>query len=309
MRALVLADFGTDPELTDLDQPDPAEGEVRVRVHAASVNGFDIAVANSYLQGMMEHRFPVVLGKDFAGTVDAVGPGATDFQVGDRVFGAVTKPYLGDGSFAEYVTVATAVGIAVLPESIDFVTGASLGLAGSAAIAAVDAADLQPGQTVLVAGATGGVGNKVVQLAAKAGAHVVATASTGAEQTLVRGLGASTVVDYADDVARAVRQTLPEGVDVVFHLAGDPAALLSAVRTGGRFVSTLIGSPEQLPTEDATVVGVYANPDAATLDRAAGLQVDGVTRLEVQDTFPLDQAPAALAAFTGGTLGKLVITT
>ena len=167
MRALVLTDFGTAPELTDLDLPEPAEGEVRVRVHAASVNGFDIAVANSYLKGMMEHRFPVVLGKDFAGTVDAVGPGVTDYQVGDRVFGAVTKPYLGDGSFAEYVTVPTAVGIAALPESIDFVTGAALGLAGSAAIAAVDAADLQPGQTVLVAGATGGVGNQVVQLAAQ----------------------------------------------------------------------------------------------------------------------------------------------
>ena len=82
MRAFVLTDFGTTPELVDLDVPEPAEGEVRVRVHAASVNGFDIAVANSYLKGMMEHRFPVVLGKDFAGTVDAVGPGVTDYQVG-----------------------------------------------------------------------------------------------------------------------------------------------------------------------------------------------------------------------------------
>ena len=98
-------------------------------------------------------------------------------------------------------------------------------------------------------------------------------------------------------------------MDVIIHLAGDPAALLPAVRTGGRFVSTLIGSPEQLPTEDATVIGVYADPDAATLNRAASHQVDGVTRLHVQDTFPLDQAPAALAAFAGGTLGKLVITT
>jgi NADPH:quinone reductase len=309
MRALVLTDFGNTPELTDLDLPEPAEGEVRVRVHAASVNGFDIAVANSYLQGMMEHRFPVVLGKDFAGTIDAVGPGVTDYQVGERVFGAVTKPYLGDGSFAEYVTVPTAVGIAVLPESIDFVTGAALGMAGSAAIAAVDAADLQPGQTILVAGATGGVGNQVVQLAAQSGAHVVATASSPAEQALVRDLGAATSVDYAGDVAQAVQQALPRGVDVVIHLAGDPAALLPAVRTGGRFVSTLIGSPEQLPTEDATVIGVYANPDAATLNRAATHQVEGVTRLQVQDIFPLDQALAALAAFAGGTLGKLVITT
>ena len=309
MRALVLTDFGTVPELTDLDLPEPAEGEVRVRVHAASVNGFDIAVANSYLQGMMEHRFPVVLGKDFAGNVDAVGPGVSDYEVGDRVFGVVTKPYLGDGSFAEYVTVATAVGIAALPESIDFLTGAALGLAGSAAIAAVDAADPQPGQTVLVVGATGGVGNQVVQLAARAGAHVVATASTDAEQALVRHLGAATIVDYTRDVTRDVQQAHPDGVDVVLHLAGDPAALLPAVRTGGRFVSTLIGSPEQLPTEDATVIGIYANPDAATLDRAAGHQVDAVTRLQVQDTFPLEQAPAALAAFTGGTLGKVVITT
>jgi NADPH:quinone reductase len=308
MRALVLTDFGTTPELTDLDLPDPAEGEVRVRVHAASVNGFDIAVANSYLKGMMEHRFPVVLGKDFAGTIDALGPGVSDYEVGDRVFGAVTKPYLGDGSFAEYVTVATAVGIAALSESIDFVTGAALGLAGSAAIAAVDAADPQPGQTVLVAGATGGVGNQVVQLAAHAGAEVVATASSDAEQALVRDLGAATSVDYAGDVTQAVQQAHPDGVDALIHLAGDPASLLPAVRSGGRFVSTLIGSPEQLPSEDVSAIGIYANPDAATLNRVASHQIDGITRLQVQDTFPLDQAPAALAAFTGGTLGKLVIT-
>ena len=75
MRAFVLTDFRTAPELVDLEMPEPAEGEVRVRVRAASVNGFDTAVANSYLKGMMEHRFPVVLGKDFAGTVDAARPG------------------------------------------------------------------------------------------------------------------------------------------------------------------------------------------------------------------------------------------
>lgn len=162
---------------------------------------------------------------------------------------------------------------------------------------------------MLVAGATGGVGNQVVQLAAKAGAQVVATASSETEQALVRHLGAATSIDYTGDVTQAVQQAHPGGVDVVIHLAGDPATLLPAVRTGGRFISTLIGSPEQLPTEEATVIGIYANPDTTTLNRAAAHQVDGVTRLQVQDTFPLDKAPAALAAFTGGTLGKLVITT
>jgi NADPH2:quinone reductase len=98
---------------------------------------------------MMEHRFPLVLGKDFAGTVDAIGDGVTGYQVGDRVFGVVMKDFLGDGSFAEYVTVPAAVGVARLPEGVAFVEGAALGLAGAAALAA--------GQTVLVAGATGGV--------------------------------------------------------------------------------------------------------------------------------------------------------
>jgi len=310
MRALVLTDFRTTPELVDLELPEPAEGEVRVRVHAASVNGFDSAVANSYLEGMMEHRFPVVLGKDFAGVVDAVGPKASGYQVGDRVFGVVTKQFLGDGSFAEYVTVPLAVGIAVLPEEIDFAEAAGLGLAGAAAIAILDAAELQAGQTVLVAGATGGVGTQVVQLAAKTGAHVVATATSPEEKSLVTELGADSTVDYtAEDIADVVRREHPDGVDVVIHLAGDAAVLLSTVRPGGRFVSTLLGSLDQLPIEDVTVVGIYANPDGATLDRVARHQLEGVSRVLIQATFSLDQAASALDAFGRGTLGKLIITT
>lgn len=308
MRALVLTGFGTAPELVDLPTPEPGDGEVRVRVHAASINGFDTEVANGYLNGLIEHRFPIVLGRDFAGTVDMVGAGVVEFQVGDRVFGVVTKPFLGDGSFAEYVTVATSIGIASLPEQIEFVEGAALGLAGVTAIAAIEAADLHPGQTVLITGATGGVGNQVVQLAAKRGAHVVATARTADGNARVTAFGARTVLDHTGDVATAVRAAHPDGVDVVIHLAGDPAALLSTVRDGGRFVSTLVGSPDQLPTDHATVVAVTGNPDAGALWRAARHEADGTTRLHIQDTFRLDQAPTALATFAGGTVGKIVIT-
>ena len=196
MRAFAMTDFDAVPALTDLDVPEPAEGEVRVRIRAASLNGFDLAVAAGYTKDYMEHRFPLVLGKDFAGEVDAVGTSVTDYTVGDRVFGAVTKPYLGDGSFAEYVTVPTVVGIAKLPESVSFTDGAGLGLAGAAARGIIEAAALQPGQTLLVAGATGGVGTQVVQLAAAAGARVIATAHTEAERELVSRLGAEVVVDY-----------------------------------------------------------------------------------------------------------------
>jgi len=307
MKAVALGAFDQEPAITDLDIPVPAAGEVRVHVRAASVNGFDLAVATGYLNGAMEHRFPVVLGKDFAGTVDAVGPGVDDYRKGDRVFGVVTKAFLGDGSFAEYVTVPVTVGIAKLPESIDFATAAALGLAGTAAVDAFDAAQITSGQTVLIAGATGGLGNQVLQLAAKAGAHVVATAHSDQERDQVRRLGATEVVDYTGDVAAQVGHAHPTGVDTVIHLAGDPSGLLPAVAAGGRFVSTLVGSPEQLDAGTVTVVPVMANPAPATLQRIAEHNATGHTTVSIQQIFDLDATTDAFAAFGKGTLGKLVI--
>lgn len=196
MKAFALPDFDHEPALTDLELPEPSQGEVRVRVRAASVNGFDLAVANGFLKGAMEHHFPVVLGKDFAGEVDALGADVEGYSIGDRVFGVVTKPSLGDGSLGEYVTVSTAVGLAHLPEGIDFIEGASLGLAGTAAVDAFDAAHLTSGSTVLIAGATGGVGQQALQLAVRAGATVAATASSPEEIDLVTRLGAAQTIDY-----------------------------------------------------------------------------------------------------------------
>jgi NADPH:quinone reductase-like Zn-dependent oxidoreductase len=299
MRAVAFPAFGAAPEISEIELPEPAEGEVRVRVHAASINGFDLAVANGYLQGMMEHRFPVVLGKDFAGTVDALGAGVTAYAKGDRVFGVVTKPFLGDGSFGEFVTVPVAVGLAKLPEAVSFTDGAALGLAGSAALDAVAAADLQPGERVLVSGATGGVGNLVVQLATRLGATVIATAHTDEEKALVSSLGATETADHTGDLAAQVKD-----VDVVFHFAGDPAPLLGVLRSGGRLVSLLISSPDQVPTADHTVIPVFANPALATLDQLGRAE----TRLVIDRVYPLDEAVEAIAHFARGTKGKIVVT-
>src|SRR6266540_2976869 len=123
MRAVVVVEQGAAPSPTELPTPRPDSGEVLVRVTASSVNGFDVSVAAGHLVGMMEHRYPVVLGKDFAGTVAAVGDGVTRFAVGDPVFGVVTKPFLGDGAFGEYVTVDEQNGIAALPEAVDVTIG------------------------------------------------------------------------------------------------------------------------------------------------------------------------------------------
>lgn len=308
MKVVAFSEFGAAPEVTDIEVPQPAAGEVRVKVHAASVNGFDLSVASGRLEGMMEHRFPVVLGKDFAGVIDAVGEGVENFAVGDRVFGVVTKDFLGDGSFAEYVTVPVAVGIAKLPESIDFTEAAGLGLAGTAAVDAFDAAAIQQGETVLIAGATGGVGQQAVQLAVKAGAVVIATASSDEEKALVTGLGAAHTVDYKGDVTEQVKAIAADGVDVVLNFAGDPAAAVQSVKAGGRFVSTLIMSADQVQADGVQVFPIYATPSEATLERLAKNQAEQHTTVTVQQVFDLHQTSDAFAAFGAGTLGKLVVT-
>jgi NADPH:quinone reductase-like Zn-dependent oxidoreductase len=278
-----------------------------VRVRAASLNGFDLSVANSYLKGMMEHRFPVVLGKDSAGEVDAVGPEVDGFQVGDRVFGVVMKDALGDGSFGEYVTVPVAFGIAKLPARIDFTEAAALGLAGTAAVDAFDAANVTTGQTVLVVGATGGVGQQVLQLAVRAGATVTATAHSAEEIELVTRLGATETVDYRDDLVEQVHALHADGVDVVLHFAGDPAPLVAVVKPGGTLVSTMLRSADDIPADNVKVVSIYASPSAATLDRIARHQDEKHTTVTVQRVYNLEQTGQAIEQFAAGTLGKLVI--
>ncbi|MEU4245349.1 NADP-dependent oxidoreductase [Actinoplanes sp. NPDC026619] len=304
MRAIVVAEPGGSPALTELPEPTPRDGDVLVKVVASSLNGFDTAVAAGYLAGMMEHRYPVVLGKDFAGTVAAVGAGVTRFAVGDRVFGVVTKPYLGDGGFGEYVVVGDQIGIAAIPDGLDPSVAGVLGLAGTAAVDALDAVAVRPGETVLVSGATGGVGAIAIQYAAAAGARVLATARPGAEADLVTSLGASDVVDHAGDLAAQVRAISPDGVDVVLHLAGDGAALLDLLAEKGRLASTLGLGPDQHPAAAA----VMATPTRATLDRLAADAAAGKITVPVARTYPLSEVPAAFGDFAGGTLGKLAVT-
>jgi len=249
----------------------------------------------------------VVLGKDFAGEVDAVGPEVDGFQVGDRVFGVVMKDALGDGSFGEYVTVPVGLGIAKLPEGIDFTEAAALGLAGTAAVDAFDAANITADQTVLVVGATGGVGQQVLQLAVRAGATVIATAHSAEEIELVTKLGAADIVDYRGDVVKQVRALSPDGVDVVLHFAGDPAPLVAVVKPGGTLVSTMLRSADDLPADNVKVVSIYASPSTATLDRVARHQAEKHTTVTVQRVYDLEQTGEAIEHFAAGTLGKLVI--
>ncbi|MEV6491329.1 NADP-dependent oxidoreductase [Actinoplanes sp. NPDC051633] len=304
MKAVVTTEKGAKPEVTEVAAPQPGAGEVLVKVQASSVNGFDLSVAGGHVVGMMEHRFPVVLGKDFAGTVEAIGDGVTRFSVGDRVFGVVTKAFLGDGGFGEYVTVSEEIGVAKLPEGVDVAAAGAVGLAGTAAVDALDAVTPQTGEIVLISGATGGVGAIAIQYAVAAGATVIATARPGEEADFVRGLGAHEVVDHTGDLLAQVRRASPAGVDVIVHLAGDGSVLSELLTEKGRIASTIGYGPDQHPA--ATFI--MANPAPGTLNRLADDLAAGRITVPIERTYPLDAVPDAFGAFAGGTRGKISIT-
>ena len=303
MRAIVIDDDGAAPHPAEIPSPHPGPGEVLVQVRASSLNGFDVAVASGMLKGAMEHRFPVVLGKDFAGVVARVGAGVSKFVIGERVFGVVMKSYLGDGTFAAYVAVGEAYGIVPLPERLDEASAGSVGLAGAAALAALAAAAPARGETVLISGATGGVGALAIQYVRAAGATVVATARPGQEADFVRGLGAHHVLDREGDLAAQLRVIAPQGVSAVLHLAGDATLLTPLLAPGGRLVSTIGYGVDKHPAATA----VMANPDSRVLDRLAADVVAGRLRVPITHTYALDEVPAAIAGFRVGTLGKLAV--
>ncbi len=308
MRAVVTEDFGSPPVLTDLGAPIPGPGEVRVRVQSSSLNGFDIAMARGYLKGLMEHRFPAVLGRDFAGTVDLVGDGVTDFAPGDGVFGVVLSQPLSAGAFADFVVVPEKQNVAPIPAGMDHATAGVTGLAGAAATGSIDAVGLHIGDTVLVSGATGGVGAFAMQMAVAKGATVIATAAPGAESEHVRGLGAHHIIDYTGDVAAQMRAIAPGGVDVVLHYAGDPFALADLVVDGGRLATLLGIPPDQFGDRKIIAHSVIASPERSLLERLGQDVLSGKLRIHVSRTYGLDTVPQAFSDFAAGTLGKLAVT-
>lgn len=306
MRAATLPSVPGNPFLTELDIPRPEAGELLVHVAAASVNGFDLSTAAGRLQGVMEHRFPVVVGKDFAGTVEAIGDGVEAFTVGDAVFGVVMKPFLGDGSLAQFVTVPVGYGVARIPDGLAIRAAGALGLAGTAAHDNVNAVDLQQGETILISGATGGVGALAVQLAAARGARIIATARPGTEADFVAGLTDTDVelVDYSGDLEAQVRALAPHGVDTLLHLAGDGDQLAALVRPGGRLASTLMFIPER---RDVIAYPVMADPKPETLTRLATDAASGALTVPIAATYPLEEVAEAFAAFGAGTIGKIAV--
>jgi NADPH:quinone reductase-like Zn-dependent oxidoreductase len=310
MRAFALDAFGQPGSIHDVPEPEPAEGEVRVRIAAASLNPFDNAVLGGYLKDRMEHRFPLVPAGDFSGTVDALGAGVHGFSVGDPVFGVTGKMYFGEGTLAEKTT-ATSGTIARRPQSMTDVEAAALPLAGVSALMCVDAVGPKPRDVVVVVGAGGGIGSYAVQLAKGRGAHVIGV-TTKENAEYVKGLGADEVIDRtAGDVLEALKSKHKDGVAAIIDTGSDAAGLAhlsGAVHKGGTVVSMKGAAvPDELAKNGVKGVNIQTQVNTERLETLAKLSAAGTLKAPRIRTFPLDHAGEAFKLL-GQVGGKLVIT-
>ena len=298
MRALALRDFGVAPTVQELGVPHVGPGLVRVRVKAASLNRIDVMIAAGKIAGLMDYRFPAVLGRDASGVVDALGAGVDHVTVGQEVIAHVpmTGP-LGSGTLAAYAVVPDENLIAK-PLGLDFAAAAALPLAGGAALASIDAVSACSGMHCLIIGASGGVGSYAVQLAAARGATVIATALPD-DTNRLRGLGATDVVDYRHDIVSQVHSQHPGGVDALIDLVSPDEMSLgrvaSLVRDGGRVASTLgAAGGHALEERGIVATNIRAIPNRAMLQRLVSELESGSLRVDVGDILSLDEATIGL---------------
>jgi NADPH:quinone reductase-like Zn-dependent oxidoreductase len=244
--------------------------------------------------------------------VVAVGAGVSRFKIGDRVFGQFIHVPLGEGTYAEYTVAPEGGAVALLPSSISDEVGAALPTAAMTALALVDSLALPAESTVLIVGATGGVGTMATQLAAAKGYRVLVTAGTG-DRDAMRRLGAAEAFDYRGaDLVTQVQAAHGRGVDVVIDLVSDSAALkriAGLIRRGGHLLST-IGAADAKDLQEHGLQGgnFFLKGDASLLKRLVGFVESGQLEVPIEATITLDGAPAAIASGRrGGARGKTVI--
>jgi NADPH:quinone reductase-like Zn-dependent oxidoreductase len=296
MRAVVIHETG-DPDVLryeETDRPEPGDGEVLIRVHAASVNPAD------WKNRRGSGPLPRLLGVDISGMVETSR--ADGFAEGDQVFGISAS-----GGYAEYST-ASAAAIARKPEGVSHEQAAAIPVAGLTAWQALfDRGGLDSGQTAIVAGAAGGVGHLAVQFAKVTGARAIGTGSTR-NRDFVLGLGADQYVDYTQqEVGEAV-----SGADVALDTVGGEvtAALLPAVREGGVLVTIASAPPEEAARERGVRAELLvSSPRPEQLTKIAELVASGDVQVEIAEAMPLADVKRAHELSEGGHVrGKLVLT-
>lgn len=293
-----------------LDLPAVGEGEVLLRVKAAGLNPVDYVVREGHFQFAMPSAFPSVPGWDVAGIVEQRGPGVSRFAEGDEVYGCVVRPVVQHGTFAERIVVPECY-LTRRPQKLSWEQAGGLPLAGLTAYQSViKTGKLQAGETVLILGASGGVGSTAIQLAKSVGATVIAVASAK-NAGLMTELGADFTLDYqAGPVAAAVRQVAPQGVDLLFDAVGGDTLTqsLAALKPTGRFVSVVNeGKTPDVPA-GVSVAYVFAQASVPDLDHLRELADAGKLTVAVAQTYALADVQQAFTQLeTKHTAGKVVL--
>jgi len=294
MRAITVNEYGAAPALTEMPDPQPGPGQLLIKTEAAGMNPMDRTIANGGWKEAMPASFPLILGADLAGVIEAVGEGAGKFLPGDEVFGQLLIAPLGTaGTYAEYVAVTEDAPLARLPKGLEPSIAAALPTAGVTALEIVESLEPLTGRTALMVGAAGGVGSFATQLAANAGAQVIAVAPAGAEDRM-RDYGAAETLDRTEtSVLDTVQRTHPQGIDVLIDVASDAdgfAPLAALVRRGGTALTTrYVADAEALASREVGGVNFRVSMSSGLLERLADAVVNGrivvppITRVKLDD--------------------------
>lgn len=301
MKAVAVSKFKDTPVVMDLPKPAVRPGTVLIKVAAAGMNPFDWKMADGIMDdGKTKHNFPLIMGVDGAGTVEEVGEGVTRFKVGDKIYGQFIHVPMGEGSYAEYVIVPEKAGITKAPTSLSAVEAAAVPTAGMTAQQMLDKLDLPEGATLLINGATGGVGSFATQLAAGQGLKVIATVSDDSGAERMKKLGATDTINYKEaPLVAQVKAKYPGGIDGLLDLIGDGktfVANLEVLKPGAGALTTQFVANEDVMKEKNIYGGNFETQgSAASLDTLT-LAIDrGALTIPVENRIKLEDAPAAIA--------------
>lgn len=310
MRGIGVMKFGNPDVLQIVDLPEvhAGLGEVRIRVHAATVNPTDLMLRNgARAERLRDVTPPHVPGMDIAGVIDEIGPGAqTDLTVGTSVM-AMVVPLADHGGYRESI-VLSIDSVVQSPNGFTHSEASTLPMNGLTARLSLDQLGLHPGQTIAVTGAAGAYGGYVIQIAKQEGLRVIADASSS-DESLVADLGADVIVPRGDDFAQKVREVIPDGVDGLADGAVLSPLAVGAVRDGGGFASVRgwTGTGERDITFHVTYVRDYDHR-SDLLDQLRQFAEDGIVTLRVFGTYKPEEASEAHSQLeAGGTRGRCVI--
>lgn len=309
MKAVQIDEYGGIDKLIVRDIPKPAlaPGKILVKVASASLNPFDIKLRNGDYKDSIKLVLPITLGGDFAGVIEEVSDPSFGLKVGDKVYGQASAVSGNSGAFAEYLT-TTPDQVAKMPYNIFFPQAAAIPLTGVSAIQAItEHIDLQPGETILIHGGSGGIGSIAIQIAKHIGANVITTVPSGSLE-YAKTLGADQAIDYE---LHDFRQMV-SGCDAVFDTAGGDTLInsLSVLKKGGRAVSmTSSVAPEEAAKFGVTAITQQTKVTRERLDKLTGLIEKEVIRVQIDKTYPIDRVARAFEQKESSNVkGKIAIT-